>query len=177
MNQFSKRRIPLIACSVAIILMTLTGQAFADPPAAEILSVRTISQQPEFYHGWPTLTRQKSGRLLLVWSGRREAHVGPFGTVEWMTSDDDGKSWSWPRTLLDSAIDDRDAGVLETASGAILVTTFSSLAYEPIIEKAERDARGTRLVSTAGKRRDGPGVRKSDSKNSGLGCCVRRIKA
>lgn len=124
---------------MATIFMLIAGNVLAEPPAAEVLSIRTISRQPEFYHGWPTLTRQKSGRLLLVWSGRREAHVCPFGTVEWMTSDDDGKSWTWPRTLLDSAIDDRDSGVLETASGAILVTTFSSLAYEPSLQKAIRE--------------------------------------
>jgi hypothetical protein len=47
-----------------------------------------------------------------------------------MRSDDDGKTWTWPRTLLDGAIDDRDAGVLETAAGSLLVTTFTSLAYE-----------------------------------------------
>ena len=46
-----------------------------------------------------------------------------------MKSDDEGKTWSWPRTLLDGAIDDRDAGVLETANGSLLVTTFTSLAY------------------------------------------------
>jgi hypothetical protein len=38
--------------------------------------------------------------------------------------------------LLDTAIDDRDAGVLETASGSILVTTFTSLAYESLLEQA-----------------------------------------
>ena len=47
-----------------------------------------------------------------------------------MRSKDDGETWSWPRTLLDGPIDDRDAGVLETAKGSLLVTTFTSLAYE-----------------------------------------------
>jgi len=46
-----------------------------------------------------------------------------------MRSDDDGKNWSWPRVLLDGPIDDRDAGVVETARGSLLVTTFTSLAY------------------------------------------------
>jgi Neuraminidase (sialidase) len=90
-----------------------------------------------FRRGWPTLTRQKSGRLWLVWSGGREAHVCPFGRVEAMTSDDGGQTWSWPRVLLDGAIDDRDAGVLETAQGSLLVTTFSSLAFEAALTKAE----------------------------------------
>ena len=124
--------------------LTIAGSALCVRPlwaagsAAEILETQVISRQPEFYHGWPTLARQKSGRLMLVWSGTREAHVCPFGTVQWMTSDDDGASWTWPRTLLDSAIDDRDSGVLETSQGSILVTSFSSLAFEPILQNAEQ---------------------------------------
>ncbi len=107
------------------------------PPRIAVQDLRTISLQPQFYHGWPTVTRRKNGELILVWSGRREAHVCPFGTVEMMTSRDKGATWTWPRTLLDSAIDDRDAGVLETAHGTLLVTTFTSLAYEPTLQKAE----------------------------------------
>jgi hypothetical protein len=53
-----------------------------------------------------------------------------------MVSSDQGKTWGWPQVLLDSAIDDRDAGVLETSKGSILVTSFTSLAYEPILDKA-----------------------------------------
>ena len=34
------------------------------------------------------------------------------------------------RVSMDSAIDDRDAGICETGSGALLVTTFTSLTYE-----------------------------------------------
>ncbi len=131
------RRSFLCTASLAAGSCLLPRSVFADGISAEILSTKIISQQPQYYHGWSTLGRQKSGRLMLVWSGRREAHVCPFGTVEWMTSDDDGKTWTWPRTLLDSAIDDRDAGVLETAKGSILVTTFSSLAYESNITKAK----------------------------------------
>lgn len=129
----------LSSAAVAAGACLLPRSLFAAGISAEILSTKIISQQPEFYCGWSTLARQKSGRLLLVWSGRREGHVCPFGTVEWMTSDDHGASWTWPRTLLDSAIDDRDAGVLETAKGSILVTTFSSLAYESYITKAKKD--------------------------------------
>ena len=35
-------------------------------------------------------------------------------------------------------MDDRDCGILETAKGTLLVTTFTSLAYEPLLEKAEK---------------------------------------
>lgn len=97
---------------------------------ANVLDTRVISPTPELYCGWPTVTRRANGQLVVVWSGGREDHVCPFGRVDMMTSDDNGQSWSWPRTLLDGAIDDRDAGVLETAKGSLLVTTFTSLAYE-----------------------------------------------
>jgi hypothetical protein len=56
-----------------------------------------------------------------------------------ITSDDDGRTWSWPRTLLDGPIDDRDSGVVETAKGTLLVTTFTSLAYEPTLTKANQE--------------------------------------
>ncbi len=96
----------------------------------QVLDTRIISQQPEYYCGWPTLTRRANGELIVVWSGGREAHVCPFGRVDMMRSTDNGESWTWPRTLLDGPIDDRDAGVVETANGSLLVTTFTSLAYE-----------------------------------------------
>ncbi len=114
------------------------GAAAASPPAPEIhvAEVATISQL-EAYHGWPTVARRKSGELLLVYSGGREAHVCPLGRVELMRSHDEGKTWTFPQVILDSPIDDRDAGVLETDRGSILVTTFTSLAYEPILKRAE----------------------------------------
>lgn len=103
---------------------------------AELLETRVISRQPQFYHGWPTLVRRRNGDLVLVYSGGREQHVCPFGRVEMMVSHDRGATWCWPQVLLDSAIDDRDAGILETAKGSLLVTTFTSLAYESVLEKA-----------------------------------------
>ncbi len=96
----------------------------------KVHGIHVVSLRPNQYHGWPTLARRRNGQLLLVCSGGRESHVCPFGQVELMRSDDDGKTWTFPRVLLDLAIDDRDAGILETARGTLLATTFSSLAYE-----------------------------------------------
>jgi len=111
----------------------------AAAPSAQVESVSVISHQPELYHGWPTVVRRKAGELLLVYSGGRQQHVCPFGRVELMRSHDEGASWTWPRILMDSPIDDRDAGIVETARGSILVTTFTSLAYEPSLKKAESE--------------------------------------
>ena len=105
-------------------------------PLVKILDLKKISKSPEMYHGWPTLSLLQNGEMVLAWSGGREGHVCPFGQVHYMKSRDGGEHWCWPRVILDSGLDDRDAGVLETRSGTLLVTTFSSLAYEPIFRRA-----------------------------------------
>ncbi|WP_277557911.1 sialidase family protein [Ereboglobus sp. PH5-10] len=102
----------------------------ASGETAVILETKVISLQPEYYHGWPTVARRGNNELWVVWSGGRDGHVDPFGQVVAMTSRDEGRTWSWPRVLLDTALDDRDAGVLETAKGTLLVTTFTSSYYE-----------------------------------------------
>ena len=121
----------------------LGSRAWAADSQVQVDEVRVISWKAPLYHGWPTLTRRKNGELLLVFSGGRETHVCPFGRVELMRSQDNGKTWRWPQVLLDGPIDDRDAGILETAQGSLLVTTFTSLAYEPILAKAESLAPGS----------------------------------
>jgi len=103
---------------------------------AHVKDRRVISQHPEHYHGWPTLAKGNAGELLLVCSGGRESHVCPFGRVELMRSHNEGDSWSPPEVVLDGPIDDRDAGVVVTPTGAILITTFTSLAYETQLQKA-----------------------------------------
>jgi hypothetical protein len=82
------------------------------------------------FRGWATLARRKNGELIVAYSGGREAHVCPYGRVEILRSNGEGRAWSHPQVILDTPIDDRDAGVLETPKGSLLVTTFTSLAYE-----------------------------------------------
>src|ERR1700720_2854440 len=94
---------------------------------ARVDSIAIISRQPEFYHGWATLALRKNGELVVAYSGGREAHVCPFGRVELIRSSDGGRTWSWPEVIMDTPIDDRDAGVFETPAGSLLVTTFTSL--------------------------------------------------
>lgn len=108
----------------------------AAPPAAKIIEAKIISTQTEFYHGWPTVAQRKNGELWVTCSGGREAHVCPFGKVVAMKSTDHGGTWSAPRVIYDGPIDDRDSGVLETEKGTLLVTTFTSLAYEDSFKKA-----------------------------------------
>jgi hypothetical protein len=138
MTKLNRRNFVHSAVAVAACGMTRSASAAA---VAKVHDIRVISMTPDLYCGWPTLTRRSNGELLLVWSGGREQHVCPFGRVDMMRSKDNGETWTWPRTLLDSPIDDRDAGVLETAQGSLLVTTFTSLAYQSYeLEKAQQSA-------------------------------------
>ncbi len=132
-----ERRKFLKSTAFAGTAILVSGQASWAAVKAEVSERRVISQNPGRYHGWPTLAARVSGQLLLVCSGGREGHVCPFGRVELMRSDDSGLSWSYPRVVMDGGIDDRDAGVLETSSGAMLITTFTSNAYEPMLAAAE----------------------------------------
>ncbi|MEY3949383.1 MAG: hypothetical protein RJB43_738, partial [Verrucomicrobiota bacterium] len=117
-GSFLRRIWPLFAA------VTLCAQT------AQVLETKTITPPEEPYAGWSTLARRANGELWVTWSGGRDAHVCPLGQVKAMTSKDDGATWTYPRVLLDGAIDDRDSGVMETARGTLLVTTFTSLAYE-----------------------------------------------
>jgi sialidase-1 len=116
--------------------LLLSAAASAPAFAAAVGNIEIISRHSKYFHGWPTIARRaSSGELLLVCSGGRERHVCPYGRVELMRSRDEGRSWTAPEVLLDTAIDDRDAGICETAKGTLLVTTFTSLAYERELEK------------------------------------------
>jgi sialidase-1 len=133
---FSRRRFLVRTAQLTAATVAAPWIARAAPPTAKMLETKTISQQPEFYHGWSTVARRQNGDLWVSWSGGRESHVDPFGQVHAMTSRDNGATWTFPRVLLDSATDDRDSGVLETAKGTLLVTTFTSVAYEAHLQKA-----------------------------------------
>lgn len=139
----SRRQFLSTASQVTAATLAAPWITSAAAPSAKILETKVISQQPEFYHGWPTVVRRQNGELWVSWSGGRESHVCPFGQVQAMTSRDDGVTWTWPRVLLDTATDDRDSGVLETAKGTLLVTTFTSLAYEDSLKKATAMAEHT----------------------------------
>lgn len=138
----SRRRF-LQQVGAAAAASAFSGRARAQAaPRHKVLETRIISLQPQYYHGWPTLVRRRNGDLMVCYSGGREEHVCPFGRVESMVSHDSGATWQWPQTLLDGPGDDRDAGLMETARGTLLVTTFSSLAYEPLLHAAEKKVAG-----------------------------------
>jgi len=76
------------------------------------------------YFGWPTVARLEDGRLMVASSGLRSEHVCPWGKTVLNVSTDEGRTWSAPRVIQDSAIDDRDAGITDLGGGHLIVTWF-----------------------------------------------------
>lgn len=102
----------------------------ADEPSVVIIDTKVICKQPGRYIGWPTITKTRSGELLIVFSGDRDEHVCPWGITQMVRSQDAGKTWSDPITINNTPLDDRDAGILETKSGTLLVSWFTSFAFD-----------------------------------------------
>ncbi len=79
---------------------------------------------PFGYCGWPSVCKLDNGDLAAVWSGFRLAHVCPFGKTAMSISRDEGETWCSPMVVNDTPLDDRDAGILNTGNGKLLLTWF-----------------------------------------------------
>ncbi len=77
------------------------------------------------YQGWPTVTADHNGHLLVAASGFRASHVCPFGKIVLYKSIDYGESWTPPTVIHDSSMDDRDAGILHLGNGKLLLSWFN----------------------------------------------------
>ena len=62
----------------------------------------------------------------MVASGFRMKHVCPFGKVVISYSDDEGKTWTRPTVVMDTPLDDRDAGILPFGENSVIITSFNN---------------------------------------------------
>ncbi len=90
----------------------------------------------------------------MVCSGRRQQHIDPFGEIILLSSRDGGESWSAPRLLTSTPLDNRDPGVVRLRSGEWLVTFFSSIAFidwadRVGVEQADRAGDWAAAISAA----------------------------
>lgn len=77
------------------------------------------------YNAWPSIINVRKGLMLAAWSGRRNAHICPFGKVMISRSYDGGHSWEPPYIAMDTPLDDRDAGLC-AYNGKIYLTSFNN---------------------------------------------------
>lgn len=81
-------------------------------------------ETPFHYHGWPSVCKMDDGALATVWSGFRVAHVCPYGKTAMSISKDEGETWCPPMIINDTALDDRDVGILNLKDKKLLITWF-----------------------------------------------------
>ena len=94
-----------------------------------IEEARTILENPgqkNNYFGWPSIARLQNGRLAVACSGYRRAHVCPFGQAVMMTSDDEGNTYTQAQAVIETPLDDRDAGVVPFGENGVIVTSFNN---------------------------------------------------
>ena len=96
--------------------------------------VKTIMSNPDGAHqyfGWPTITRLRNGRIAVGASGYRIEHICPFGKAVISFSDDEGESYTEPKAVIDTVLDDRDAGLTVFGESGLIVTSFNNtLAFQ-----------------------------------------------
>ena len=97
---------------------------------AEILWSRPICKVAGDYLAWPTAVTRASGEILVVFSGDREEHVCPYGKTLLIRSGDRGETWTEPVIINNTPLDDRDAGIIELASGTLVMSWFTSATWD-----------------------------------------------
>ena len=78
------------------------------------------------YFAWPSITRLPDGKLAAVCSGFRYAHICPFGKAVISYSEDEGKTWTNPAPVIDTPLDDRDAGIMVFGDNKAIFTSFNN---------------------------------------------------
>ncbi len=88
---------------------------------AEILvTPRTPSRNTYF----PSVVKLGDGRLFVAYYDSPE-HVSPLGRISMVQSRDDGRTWSPPRVVVDTPLDDRDPSLAITRTGRLLLSYFA----------------------------------------------------
>ncbi len=92
-----------------------------EPITVEIIDGVTIDLN---YHGWPTLCSGDGDTVYAVSSVRR-GHLCPFGAVAFSKSEDGGLTWTDTEIIVDTPIDERDAGIVYLGDSHIVFFWFT----------------------------------------------------
>lgn len=78
------------------------------------------------YFGWPSLARLRNGKIAVAASGYRLSHICPFGKAVLSISEDEGETYSAPMAVIDTVLDDRDAGLTPFGDSGLILTSFNN---------------------------------------------------
>lgn len=78
------------------------------------------------YFAWPTVALLKNNKIMVGASGFRVEHICPFGKAVVAFSTDSGNTYSLPSPVIDTPLDDRDAGICTFSENGVIVTSFNN---------------------------------------------------
>ncbi len=78
------------------------------------------------FFAWPSAARLQNGKIAVGCSGFRMAHVCPFGKSVLCYSEDEGKTFTRPAPIIDTSLDDRDAGLCPFGENGLILTSFNN---------------------------------------------------
>ncbi len=95
----------------------------------KIGETKTIMSNPgslHHYFAWPTVARLQNGKIAVVASGYRLAHICPFGKSVISYSEDNGETYTIPAPVIDTVLDDRDSGITTFGESGVVFTSFNN---------------------------------------------------
>lgn len=78
------------------------------------------------YFAWPSVAKLQNQKIAVVASGYRYAHICPFGKAVISYSENEGETYTAPAPLIDTPLDDRDAGILAYGTSNVIITSFNN---------------------------------------------------
>ena len=96
---------------------------------AKIGDPKVIISNRDSYHNYfacPTVAKLQNGKIAVVASGFRLKHVCPFGKAVIAYSENNGETYTAPAPVIDTVLDDRDAGILPFGESGVVVTSFNN---------------------------------------------------
>jgi hypothetical protein len=99
--------------------ITVSSPAYQNHPEV-LVTARTAERNTYF----PSVAKTHDGRLLVAYYDSPE-HVSRQGRISAVESRDNGQTWSPPRVILDTPLDDRDPSLTVTRAGRLLLSYFA----------------------------------------------------
>lgn len=93
--------------------------------------IKTVMSNACSHHGyfaWPTAALLQDGKIAVGASGFRLEHVCPFGKAVISYSFDGGETYTLPAPVIDTPLDDRDAGICAFGENGVIFTSFNNSA-------------------------------------------------
>ncbi len=91
--------------------------------------LKTILSNPQSIHNyfaWGSIARLKNDKIAVASSGFRLRHVCPFGKTVIAFSEDEGETYTAPAPIIDTVLDDRDAGLCPFGNSGLILTSFNN---------------------------------------------------